>query len=806
MPDPSILIAFGPYGLRVLRNFLAGAATRGALLWDEEGSVGTLNERRLQTLALFWVPDRVEFRRPAGENLQAENSYELMDDLYRQIEMMEGSFDDIRQKLVAGVEGEKNRLLDPNRHREKATPSLDVYIIAQPHSQDMVGLVRNLMEPTMARLASDPAFETAQANRRLHFIQVFDFEDFWSPSMDPVRKSLRRMTEEGVEAVSAGGITAGRMYLFDGNTPAGKRPAASRQQEVVLFLEFLLLEGLRDVPDARAFFERQNLGVPPVCSVGIRVIERSSGLLRRLAAAAFARGWLEYIESSEGRDSLGSPFAELTAPFLRETLGLTVGEAELHKAASAEIAGIETAMLALPREDADWVESMRLVATQRTETAILRLSQQSGIQSGAVSRGVLKRFRTEIDETIRAAMQERNPRITLGTILEELRLQEKQFAEDAEAAKPSREAEAISDRAFDEAAQMQQEYVLYRSRQVQTAELKRRWWPRLAILFALAYFPVFVQGFSSGPLSGVAPSWVIAPMGALLLGLVFWKFGRHALHPLIGRIAERGRGFYTDDDRGRLTERVRRVARSAGVAGRIENYTEGLVYGLRQYVLGAVADEFRRARSLLQERHAEVGWLRGQVGDFLLSNHVDDRGTLPQFQEGRIHSDVRFSLERTDDLEAVAQTISKRPDRYREQIGVQKLFNSWSRPYGSRFLHPLKFLDDLSLYFTDKLEVDEHDSRRRAREIAAFLRRDARVSVCFQWFAADGLPSLAQGSLCPATWAGIPEVRSALMESGFASNTITTQNSQRLYLYQAVLGVPSELLEKPLAQRAREVP
>ncbi len=574
--------------MHVLRNFLANAATRGALAWDEHVAVGALNERRLQALSLFWVPDGIgPHDSQGGGGVQFENDYELMDDLFHQIERLEGSFDEIRKALEAGVDREKKRLLDPRRHGESNLPGLDVYIIAQPTSPDMIGLIRNLTEPAMDKLAADRSFETAQATTLLNFIQIFDFEDYWGARMERVRATLRRMIDEGPEAIQRGRPAVGRVYVFDNNTASGDAHAdLAPKQEVVLFLEYLLLENIRSEPEAKVFFERQHMNMAPLCSVGIRVVERSSGMLRRLAAAAFAHEWLDYLASTQSVETHESPFNDLVKPFRGEHLAQIVGEPELRSGAASEIAAVERELLGLSADDEKWAENLREAAERKTEkAAIERLSRRSGARSSKLSKDALKRFRDEIEPTITAAIQERQSTLTLGTVIAELQSLEKEFSAAALAAKASEPAAAPTDAPFAEAARMRQEYLLYRSRQVQTAAMRSKFWPRAAVVFAIAFSPLLLRGLNVDPISGTVPTWVLAPVCAAILALAFWFFGRGSMQPSLDRIAERARQFYTDPEQGRLMERVRQIARSPMVAGRIEAYTDLLVHGLKQYAL-----------------------------------------------------------------------------------------------------------------------------------------------------------------------------------------------------------------------------
>ena len=279
-----------------------------------------------------------------------------------------------------------------------------------------------------------------------------------------------------------------------------------------------------------------------------------------------------------------------------------------------------------------------------------------------------------------------------------------------------------------------------------------------------------------------------------VLGGIFWFFGAKMIQPHLERTARRAREFYTDKERGRLAERVRRAAGSDSVGGRIESHARLLVFGLKQYVWGVVAGELQRARATLMRRRDEVDWLQRQVGEFLVSYQVDATRELPVFQAGRSVGDVRYSLETDDDLAAVAQSVPRKADRFRELVASNKLFDSWSQPYCDTFLHPVPFLDRLSERFQDRLELDDAESRRRAQKISFFLENKAHVPVCFRWLAAGGLPTPERGSLFPMIWNSLPGVHMALTTAGFGRRVVETPNTERLYLFESVLGVPNELL------------
>jgi hypothetical protein len=797
---PTILIGYGAYGLRVMHQFLAGAAARGALAWDREAEVGALKERQLHSLSLLWMPDGFRFEdQKVPEDLLDQSGYELMEDLYSQIIDVTGSNDEIKRKLPGLVEREKNRLLNARRRSEPLVSGIDIIVLAQPSREEIVGWLRDLLEPVMARMAEDPAlFDVRQSSSdaRLNFMEILDFQDYWSPEMAEVRQALQLAIRAHDEGLASGRPTLGRVYLFDGNTAGGKRTPESRIDEVVLLLELLLLESLRENPNTRNLYRREQLKIPAVATIGVRVVERSSGLLRRLAAAGFAHGWLAHLISASSGAAPAGVFSNLVNPFRGERLAATVGENALRAAAAQELTKLTNALLDISPAEADWGARLQKEAERLTESVVLRLSRLSGEQSVNLTEGSLKTLQDELEAAITASIKDPIQPMTLGGLIDHLGAIEEEFGEAIAQAGTPPPADFLSGKVFREADRMQREYQMFVSRQVQTARLASRWWPRAAILFAVAVTPFFLRGAADlGLESSVFPDWAQVAVSVVLSGGLFWWFGRKPMQALLERIIERARAFYTDPDRGRLAERVRASVASPLVAGRIETHALLLSFGLRQYAAGLVAAEFQRARSMLVKRRNEVEWLRRQVSEFLLSYQVDPTPLIPEFQPGRVTSDVRCSLETNDDLAAVAQTLPRTPDRFRQMAASLQVFDFWAQTFCDTFLHPVAFLDALSDRFQDKLELDEQELRRRAGEIASFLGK-LKIPVCFHWLAAGGLPPAESGALFPAAWRTLPGLSHALAAAGFGDRVSDTPNTERLYLYNARLGVPCELLER----------
>src|SRR5262249_21245699 len=209
----------------------------------------------------------------------------------------------------------------------------------------------------------------------LNLIQILDFEHFWDPL--PRQAALRDTLAQGLESPGHddGRPAFGRIYLFDGRTERGNQDEAFRRQQAVLFLEFLVFDGPRASVDLRTFYQRESRDVPALCVIGARGIEHSTALLRRIAAAGFARGWLEYLAGT-GAGRKSSAFAAIVKPFSGARIDSTLERAEVEKTIADARSRIERALLALDPNQPAWPERVesecaRLVAewTDRVRTA-----------------------------------------------------------------------------------------------------------------------------------------------------------------------------------------------------------------------------------------------------------------------------------------------------------------------------------------------------------------------------------------------------------------------------------------------------
>src|SRR5262249_28078833 len=130
---------------------------------------------------------------------------------------------------------------------------------------------------------------------------TFDFENYWeqSPESQSLRHDVRQSIQRWEQRLKEGLPSFARIYLMDGQTSGGNRDETRRIEELTLFLEFVLFAGMRDDPTIRNLYQSENEQTIPLAAFGVRLIERSQGLLKRLAAAYFSLGWLSYMAGAE---------------------------------------------------------------------------------------------------------------------------------------------------------------------------------------------------------------------------------------------------------------------------------------------------------------------------------------------------------------------------------------------------------------------------------------------------------------------------------------------------------------------------
>jgi len=121
---PTLCVAFGSYGQKVLRQLLLDSEAHGLLRWQDLSLPGDPAVRRLKDLVLVHVRERAE---------HAEAESQIARDLFRQIRPVAAEESEIRITLLQA----KQELLDEslrNTSSGQLRLGLDVFVLAQPRS------------------------------------------------------------------------------------------------------------------------------------------------------------------------------------------------------------------------------------------------------------------------------------------------------------------------------------------------------------------------------------------------------------------------------------------------------------------------------------------------------------------------------------------------------------------------------------------------------------------------------------------------------------------------------------------------
>jgi hypothetical protein len=810
---PTILIGQGAFGRTVLRRLLASTAARGALVWQEAPDGSDPAARRLKNLALLGVGGR------GGAGLEPGNDpeqREIFRDLERQIEEVEPSGDALASAMAraaARLLAAEDRAADPDRLRL----GLDVIVLAQPAAPERVGEVLNLLAPGMNGLAGNASLaRVAEGVERLSFLQILDFEQYWDPAEcgRRVREAVHRAVQHWEGQLKARRPGFGRTYLVDGHTQSGFREERYRIDEIVLFLELLLFEGQRN-GTMQWLYQRRRDFEPTVGTFGVRSVERSAGLLARLAAAAFGVGWLEHLAGDAGVEG-DADVLELRRrlePYRAARLRQLLAVEELEARRDEELRDLESGLLALSPDLPDWAEQVR----ERAESSLLtlknHLSRWAGDRVRKLDEELLAVLPRELEAGVEAALHEGGSPATLGRVMAELDglLREMEDLDPAPAGNAGAEADPF--------APLEAAHARYRealAEQVDTDRLKR-WWGFLALAVAAGWTPLLLEAIAEVPepdaashhllrwgydaLQGLARP-VVA--GALLFAGCL-AAGRLAFHRTIAQRVRRSLAFHTDPERGRLAARVRAaLAPGGGLRGQVDAFAQGVERDLKARVRSDVQREVRRVRDLLAERRREALWLRDQLLDFLKGYGLDASLKGEGFERARRRrGGVRQALERSAELEDLLRKNAPRPERFRSTQARTRPFQGWAERYCGAFLHPLRFLDDLSTEYRDR--GGEQATGALLAELLEFLRREGSFFLAFDWPKTEGVPVTESHALVPEAWSAFPEVMRALSDHGWsASRASRGADPGRAYLLNVRVGVSPDrlLLRQPLAAEA----
>jgi hypothetical protein len=811
--NPTILIGHGAFGRTVLRRLLASTAARGALDWQEGEPGGDPAARRLKNLALLSLAGRGGGR-PAGGDSRNEEERDIFSELERQIEEVEPS----PPALAAALEQAADRLLAAEeRAADAGRPplGLDVIVLTHPRMPEDLGELLNLLPLGMGRLAGRAALERqAEGHERLNFLQILDFDQYWERS-DPgkrLRETVHKAVTHWEEQLKVRRAGFGRTYLVDGQTQDGARDESYRIDEIILFLELLLFEDQRG---ELKLYGRQRDFESTVGTFGVRLVERSGGLLSRLAAAAFGAGWLQHLAGTGGVDG----DADLTglrqhlAPYRAGHLRQLLATDELAGRLETGLREVEASLLA-GLDHTDWPAQVR----ERAQSALLKLknhlSSWAGERAARLDQELLTALPSELAAGVESALHHGGNPATLGRIVQEL----EELVKEMEGLPPASPRETAAEEdpfAGLEAAHAR--YLQARAEQIDAGRLPR-WWGLLACVVAAAWTPLLLEALAEMPepdpashhllrwgyraLQVFANPWLA---GAVIF-LAAFVAGRFAFQRTLAWRVQRALAFHTDPERGRLADRVRAALAPGGaLRTQLDRFAERVERDLAARVRSDVQREARRVLGLLEERRREAGWLRHRLLDFLRGYGLDASLAGEGFERARRRrGGVRQSLERGQELKVLLEKNAPRPERFRSTQIKRQPVKGWAERYCDAFLQPLRFLDELSEEYPDSADVALDGGLEAAAvrdELLEFLARNGRFHPAFDWAQTEGVPVNESHALVPASWSAVPEVIRLLRDHGWTDAKISRGGDPgRVYLLRIQLGVAHERLLERLPQ------
>jgi hypothetical protein len=251
-------------------------------------------------LQLLWIPDVADGGSLAFDDaVRATPAPDIVTDLYGQIVKLPagGTLEPAFAAAFKEARATLLRIGELSESQDRLRVGLDVIVVARVTNYPVLGALERLLKPAVRQLAADPTLMgSGSRGERLHVIHLVDFDHFWDPAAADLRREFARWVGRLGEIAGTRGLS--RMYLSDAHTTQGERDRRLRVSEAALFLEFLLFEDQRDATDLRRLYEREREEQSPLVSAAVRLLERSTGLVSRLAAAPsrlvahmVSRGW-----------------------------------------------------------------------------------------------------------------------------------------------------------------------------------------------------------------------------------------------------------------------------------------------------------------------------------------------------------------------------------------------------------------------------------------------------------------------------------------------------------------------------------
>lgn len=837
---PTIVVGCGDHGRDCLRHLLSSTATRGVLQWEAVRDGGGAHERQLRRLRLVHLPHSFEEDTHSVQARDEDNvDLELMKDLYRQIRTVRTAGDeDVAQALARALDEEATSLLKVGQAGGGGGGEplgLDVIVIVHPQDEVVLGSLTNTLKVGMETLATrNNLVGRAAGADRLSFVQVLDFDHYWAPGQRGLRQAVRNTLLTWEQRAQQGRPAFGRTWLLDGHPDQAEVPRPQRIDQLVLFLEFLLFEEQRTV--RQGLFQRGSMDRSAIGTFGVHMLERSSGLLRRLAAAIFGARWLDHLVSEAAPADLprSEGLAARMAAWSPEALDALVGREELQGRVADSMGALRQRLAAMPVHGEHWPADVHAAAEEHVAGLRHELEATARARLRELDAESVGRMRTALRRNLDEMLHHRDRPVALGRVIHELEALLEQTRGPVGAVSGSA---AVALREPPELRVLHQAWREWTHRQLDVGRTPMAW-ALLAVLLTAVAAPLlsgFLAGFGLGPTPSALSRSLAALSNPLLThglllapALVLGAWGQRQL----SRRLSRERDEWLEAHQGRFAGALRRATSPEGEwGGPVQALLEERLADLKAAVRAAVCRELEEALDQLKERRREAEWLRSQLRSLLQRYRLDpDRDYLerhgahgahgahggPQHREAAplelqlSRGHFRQALEQASELLTILERNGPSLPRFRSTQHSRRPFAGWEQRFCPTFLYPFGFLDELSREYRDPQQDDADQAHEGPLAEAARLRIREFVHARGRPDAAFDLAwtrSPAQGehlALFPATWLLMEGVKQDLLEAGFdEAQVVTGRDPERGYLLFHRLGLAPDDLDPPEAAPRR---
>ncbi len=714
---PTIVVGFGTYGAKVLRRLLRSTALRGVLVWEDLAGGQSPVDRRLEGLRLLWVPESGTGSK-AQFLAEGQDSVSLFRDLYDLVQVVPEATSSDRP-LVRARHGAARELT--MAASGDGYLGLDVLVVAHPGSRREVGTLNAVLPHAMKRLATMANLRpTSAVAHRLNFIQVLDFENYHGvgSAADDLRRAFStyiKRWERNYALAEAGEVGFARTWLIDGHPLHRTRDVDQRIDEVSLFLEFLIFEQQRR-GDLQKLYQRLSPGETTLGTFGIRMLERSEGLTRRLGAAWFGAHWLEYM--SGNNEALPQPGDDTTVrqsrqSFRRSLDGIRPKEMcqdqlreDANSMAAKVLAKLEAGMLGVPFTHSDWPERVFHAANDTLKEFDRALQDRCHQELSNITQARLAPVREQLEALVDQALTERYP-LPLGVVIEEIEEAWDDILSD------SRDNDAEEWAGLREwrlqLSAVHQRFGDFRREHVKPQKIKG-WWLPLSLVLACGITPLLSAFILDLPSPDPARAMLVrihrcAQFGAqpawlgLVLLLLFVSLGHLLPQRKIEGLYQHALGFWRHEERGRFVDVLRRALRPGGVLRTsVERSVSGMLVDVEATLRSELRKDLVRMLDRLKARRSEARWLEGQLGAFLRDYGLDAAAcpagldTLPY--RG---NDVWSPTHQAEDLQTLMEHNPLAPEVFQERQASGSVLRGWNDEFSTTFMYPIAFLESLAL-------------------------------------------------------------------------------------------------------------